>query len=44
MLRYQHAVLERNRQLADRMSDRVTRTLEGATHPEGTPRDADAHL
>lgn len=41
VLRYQHATFERDRELADRMSDRVASAL---AESESRPRDVRAHL
>lgn len=44
VLRYQHATLERDRELADRMSDRVASALAGQETDDAAPRDVHAHL
>ncbi|GAA5196738.1 tyrosine-type recombinase/integrase [Microbacterium jejuense] len=44
VLRYQHATLERDRELADRMSDRVAAALASDAGTASEPRDVRAHL
>ncbi|SNS52456.1 Phage integrase family protein [Micrococcales bacterium KH10] len=44
VLRYQHATLDRDRELADRMSTRLAEHLAALQSPETTPVDGDAHL
>ena len=45
VLRYQHATLARDRELADRMSDRIeARMRAAASNREESPRDGDGHL
>lgn len=44
VLRYQHATLERDRELADRMSDRVASALAGDAESDPESRDVPAHL
>jgi hypothetical protein len=45
VLRYQHATMSRDRELADRMSDRVAEQIAAAKRSQGEPRpDSDDHL
>lgn len=44
VLRYQHATMTRDRELAERMSSRIADRLAAAPKPEPTSVDSDAHL
>ncbi|WP_457099406.1 tyrosine-type recombinase/integrase [Microbacterium sp. P5_E9] len=44
VLRYQHATLARDRELADRMSDRIEARLRAAPSGDESPLDGDVHL
>lgn len=44
VLRYQHATLERDRELADRMSDRVAAAIAGDANLDAGEREQRAHL
>jgi integrase len=44
VLRYQHATMSRDRELAERMSDRVADRIAAAKRAGESPRDSDGHL